>query len=288
MIKNRIGEQAEKVVATQRADFLSRYHEIFTQMTSEWKKFGDKDNKMWLQYSASYLFRTNGIGWAMDLCIPTSLCGCQLPENLANNLKDLVFVLFTHTSRDHIDIQTVKALAHLPIRWVVPDHMTMYFKTAGVPMNRIIEIKFGEDIEVEGINIHAFESVHWHTPQNKHPVETGYLIKTGNLRLLFPGDIRTYDSSLFPKFGPVDWIFAHLWLGSDQALSFPPPLLDDFCEFILDFKPRSVLLSHLHEIMREPNSYWSYIHAGMVIDQINIKNPKVKIAVPKFGEGILL
>ena len=283
-----IQKQSGKVVATQKAYFCEHYNEIFAQMISEWQDFGNQDNKVWLQYSASYLFRTNGISWAMDLCLPTTFSDYQLPENFADSLKELKFVIYTHNSRDHIDSRTVKALAHLPILWIIPHHMITFFETLGVPTDNIIEIKFGDNIKIEGIDIHAFESIHWQTPENKEPIETGYFIKASNSHLLFLGDVRTYDSSLFPKFDSVDWLFAHVWLGSNQALSFPPLLLNAFSYFILDFKPRSVHLGHLHEVMRDPENYWSHIHAGMVIDQINIKDPKVRVVASRRGEGELL
>ena len=97
---------------------------------------------------------------------------------------------------------------------------------------------------------------------------TGYLVEFQNKRWLFPGDTRTYDASQLPSFGPVDGLFAHLWLGRGCALMDEPPLLDAFCQFCLDLQPRRIILTHLNEFGRDADDFWDEEHAEKLCSKI--------------------
>ena len=40
---------------------------------------------------------------------------------LAQDLKALSFVLLTHQHADHLDLDLIRELKHLPIIWVIPE-----------------------------------------------------------------------------------------------------------------------------------------------------------------------
>jgi hypothetical protein len=116
----------------------------------------------------------------------------------------------------------------------------------------------------------------------------GYLIECGGKRWLFPGDTRTYQESQFPALDHVDVLFAHLWLGRRSALMDEPPLLDAFCRFFLDLKPRQLILTHLHEFGRDANDYWDESHVQHVSSRFKEINPDIAVTPACMGENILL
>ncbi len=116
----------------------------------------------------------------------------------------------------------------------------------------------------------------------------GYLVEQGGKRWLFPGDTRTYDPTGLPDFGPVDVLFAHLWLGRGSAMHPHPPLLEYFCRFCLALQPRRVILTHLEEWGRQASDFWDGGHARQVILALKKQAPFLSVEAAKTGEQILL
>jgi hypothetical protein len=46
-------------------EMVARYSSLWDKLIAEWKSPGSED-RAWLIYSANYLFRTQGVRWAMD------------------------------------------------------------------------------------------------------------------------------------------------------------------------------------------------------------------------------
>jgi hypothetical protein len=110
----------------------------------------------------------------------------------------------------------------------------------------------------------------------------------GGKRWLFPGDTRTNDVTQLPLFGPLDVLFAHLWLGRGVALQSHPPLLDDFCRFCLALQPRRLILTHLEEWGHQVSDFWSLELAEQVISVLKKHAPFLPIEVACTGDEILL
>ena len=66
-------------------------------------------------------------------------------------------------------------------------------------------------------------------------------------RWLLPDDTRMYDPAGLPDFGPVDVVFAHVWLSKACAASSTLPLLEEFCRFYTTYEAKRILLTHLNE-----------------------------------------
>jgi hypothetical protein len=86
----------------------------------------------------------------------------------------------------------------------------------------------------------------------------------------------------------VDAAFAHIWLGRGSALMNEPPLLDAFCRFFLDLKPRRILLTHLHEFGRDANDWWDETHIQMVRSKVLQLSGNISLSQVIMGESILL
>jgi len=267
------------------------YPQMVGNLVKEWGSPGTED-KVWLMYSANYLFRTGETRWAMD---PLTL-RCRVPEapavDLSHALAPLDFVVLTHRHADHLDFDLLKSLRHLPIRWIIPDYILPQVQAeAGLPADRIITPHPLQPIEIKGIRLLPFVGLHWEVapsengPQHGVP-EMGYLVEFNNKRWLFPGDTRDFKAELLPSFGPVDGLFAHLWLGRGCALMEEPPLLDAFCRFSVDLQPKQVVLTHLEEFGREADDYWDGRHADKVTARCKQLAPDLDVRAAYMGESV--
>jgi L-ascorbate metabolism protein UlaG (beta-lactamase superfamily) len=281
------------LIDRRRDEMVARYPSLWDELIAEWKSPGS-DDRAWLMYSANYLFRTRGVRWAMD---PLSLQS-RIPQaprmDAARDLKDLDFVLLSHRHRDHLDSALLRALCHLPILWVVPEAMfQLVQREIGLPASQILVPKLMQPIEIRGLRITAFDGLHWEAapdyPTGRRGVPaTGYLVEQGNKRWLFPGDTRKYDPAAMPDLGPVDVLFAHLWLGRGAANHPSPVLLDRFCRFCLALKPHRIILSHLEEWGRKAADFWDLEHARLVVAFIKQFVPSMPIEIALTGDRVLL
>jgi len=278
-----IGQRAFEVVVN--------YPTLWSQIITEWHQPGVED-QVWLMYSANYLFRTRNIRWAIDpLRLKQRLP--DAPEMPTDELRNLNFILLTHEHRDHLDLGLLRQLKDFPILWVVPAALLPLVQdNVEIPADRLIIPDPMRPINIRGINIIPFDSLHWEDQTDRETLRgvpaMGYLIECNGKRWLFPGDIRTYDINQMPVFDNVDVLFAHLWLGRGSALLDTPPLLNDFCHFYLEFKPKRIVLAHLEEFGRDENDYWNRDHFGMVARVFE----KIKVGIPispaLMGDSIIL
>jgi L-ascorbate metabolism protein UlaG (beta-lactamase superfamily) len=280
-----------------RAEASARYPVLWSNMIAEWNSLGP-DDRAWLMYSANYLFRTNNIRWAMD---PVRLIH-RLPlapdVNAAQDLEALSFVLLTHQHADHLDLDLIHALRHLPIVWVTPEPvLTLIQNQVDLPQKNVIVPKELERVEIQGIKITPFTGLHWEKlehqgSENANSIRgvpaTGYLVEFRDKRWLFPGDTRTYDANQLPSLGPVDGLFAHLWLGRGCAMLDAPPLLDPFCRFFADLGPRRIILTHLMEFGRTMEDYWDISHARMVYSCYKKNYKHIKMLHALLGQRVPL
>lgn len=262
-------------------ELIQQYPVLWRSMIDDWKKEAE-DYRMWIMFCASLLFSTKGMRWAIDPVCMFNHLGKDHDIDLTNDLKDLSLVLFSHNHGDHFDIHLINQLSHLPIQWIVPDHMLeLVSEVTKIPPKNIITAKNQETIQIEKLRIFPFNGLH------SNNVEcTGYLIEIEDKRLLFPNDVREYNAAALPSFGPVDILFANLWLGRESALLPNPPQLDAFCQFCHDLQPKTIVMAHLYEVKRTAADCWLKDHATRVENLLLQKNPDLKIIIPQLGEGI--
>jgi hypothetical protein len=145
--------------------------------------------------------------------------------------------------------------------------------------------------ELDGIHILPFDGLHWETTSdgNIHGVPAmGYQIECHGRRWLFPGDTRTYDVSQLPALAPVDTVFAHLWLGRGSALMDTPPLVDSFCRFFLNLKPRRLILTHLNEFGRDASDHWDESHAQLICSTLRKRRASLPVKSLQMGNSVPL
>jgi hypothetical protein len=280
-------------IARKRAELVASYPALWEKIIAGWNSPSPRD-RGWLMYSANYLFRTQGVRWAID---PLSLHH-RLPEapemDISGDLQGLNFALLTHRHNDHLDLDLLHSLRHEDIRWVIPEDILQEVKReAGLPAERILVPHSLRPFVLNGIRIVPFPGMHWQNapdfPQGRRGVPAmGYLVEQGNQRWLFPGDIRTYNSSAWLDFGTVDILFAHMWLGRGAAFLSKPPLLEEFCRFCLAFRPRRINLTHLEEFGHDDSDIWDLGHAKLVISRLRTLAPALPVEFALTGDELLL
>jgi L-ascorbate metabolism protein UlaG (beta-lactamase superfamily) len=287
---DRFAEKSEKIDKC-RVEASALYPALWSKMISEWNA-PDPEDRVWLTYSANYLFRTNNVRWAIDPLTLNWRIKDSLPVNVMRDLGGLSFVLLTHDHKDHLDLDLLSALRDLPIIWIVPEFiLSKVMKQAGLPREKIIIPSPLAPIELNGIRVLPFDGLHWETTSDdtlRGVPAMGYLIECNGRRWLFPGDTRNYDASRLPSLEPADILFAHLWLGRSSALMDEPPLLDAFCRFCLDLEPSRVILAHLNEFGRDANDLWDESHARCVSSRIEEINPGISVTPAYVGGHVLL
>ncbi len=87
---------------------------LWRRMANAWAEPGG-ESRAWLMYSASYLLRTGGLRWAIDPVRLRHRLVSAPSVDYATGLQDLSLVLLTHQHGDHLDLQLLRALRHLPI-----------------------------------------------------------------------------------------------------------------------------------------------------------------------------
>ncbi len=269
------------------------YAQLLSNLIAQWNSAAPQD-QAWLIYSANYLLRTGGVRWAID---PVTMRWRvpEMPElDFDHAFDQLDFVLLTHSHADHLDFDLLSALRHLPIRWVVPQHLlSKMLERVALPPSLVIIPQPGQPFTIKGVRIIPFEGQHFEKSAADgtilHGVPAmGYLVEFQGKRWLFPGDTRDYCSGLPHWLGAVDGAFAHVWLGRGSAALAEPPLIADFCRFCSSLGAKRVALTHLEEFGRGADDFWGVRHVRQVISRLEEIAPQLDAAAYYSGECVSL
>ncbi len=285
-------DSRQVLLERRKATALEQYPAMWRSMITEWQR-PVKQDRACLMYAANYLFRTNQVGWAVDLLTLKQRLPAAAEMDLVHDLEGLVFVLLTHRHKDHLDLNLVQQLSGLPIQWFVPEDLLEMVEQAGLSREKIILPRSMEPLEIEGHTITPFEGLHWQNdptrPEGRRGVPaTGYLVEFNGKRWLFAGDVRTYDLNLMPTFGRLDGAFVHLWLGRGSAMQETPPLLDAFGRFCISLRASRLVVTHLNEFGRDVNDCWDASHYVKVKNWMQENAAEISLQSAEMGEWVEL
>jgi hypothetical protein len=186
-----------------------------------------------------------------------------------------------------LDMHLVHALRELPISWIIPGFMLEDILTrVNLHQDKVIIPQPGKTLQFKELKLTPFDSLHF---RGNHGVpEIGYLAEFNHKRWLFPGDIRGYESGIFPDFQCLDGMFAHLWLGKAGAQISPPPLLDEFCRFFSEIAARRMVVTHLNEYGRDENDLWDEQHFDLVSKTFLKVSPTTCLEMAQMGAKVAL
>jgi L-ascorbate metabolism protein UlaG (beta-lactamase superfamily) len=281
----------QELIEQKRGLLLDRFPSLWSAMIADWNS-DDQADAGWLMYSANYLFRTRGVRWAVDPLNLRSRIQAALQVDARNDLEKLSLVILTHEHNDHLDLNLIRELKDLPIRWIVPRFLVEKIRSElQLSPEKIVIPKPLQPLTWQGLTILPFEGQHLITHADgtcKGVPEMGYLVEQAEKRWLFPGDTRVYDISRFPKLGPVDVLFAHLWLGHGSALREHNELLEPFCDFCASLQPKKVLITHLEEFGRKADDFFDEEHVQKVKEIFSSKYDDIACTSAYLGDKVLL
>ncbi len=264
----------------------AEYPRLWRRMIQEWKA-SEQEEAAWLTYAANYLFSTDGVKWAIDpYSLYTRLKDGNQPDFI-HDLDALQLVVLTHAHNDHLDVNLISAIQHLPITWVIPEFVLGKIKeSVTLPDDRILVPQVGCPIRFGNLTLHPFEGLHLN--HGRGVPEMGYLAEFNQKRWLFPGDTRRYEVDRIPHFQNLTGVFAHLWMGKGCALEDTPPLLDDFCKFFSALEPHRIIVTHLQEMGRVAEEYWDLNHYELVRQKMSQAATAILLDSALMGQKVVL
>ncbi len=261
------------------------YPSLWRNLILEWQSA--KLDAAWLTYAANYLFFTAGQRWALDpFSLLTRIGGGAQPD-FATDLRMLNLVVLSHAHNDHFDPILLKAIAGLPLTWVIPDFMLgQVSQVVQLDQQKVLIPKPGQTLHFDNLALTPFEGLHMHA-EGGVP-EMGYLAEFSGKRWIFPGDTRSFNSPALPPVGKLDGVFAHLWLGKAQACADRPSQLENFSQFFAGLGANRIFISHMFEYGRDADDFWDERHYMMAEDCIQKLNEKLKVYSIFTGQTIYL
>ena len=276
-------QQARIALLTKTA--VEGYPALWEQMVAQWQTA--KNDAAWLTYSANYLFHTAGVHWALDPLSLFSRLSLTNSLNFATDLAPLKAVVLTHRHADHLDLELLSELVDLPILWIVPGFLLEDLKTIFREKTpRVIVPRPGDPIKINNLTLTPFKGLHFRDG-NGVP-EIGYLAEFSGKRWAFPGDTRVFPPQNLTKLGSLEGIFARLWLEKKCALHEEPPLLEEFCRFFTEPAPRRLVITHMHELARNPDDFWDTSHFSQVYAKCQELKPEVLVTSAWMGMSVAL
>lgn len=248
--------------------------------------------------ASSYLFTSGQVKWAMD---PVYSVG-ELPppeeelDAIAEKIADFAFIIITHCHADHCQKELISRImkkGKRALSWILSEDVRGDFfrcvpDCASLSPDRLIFLKTGEEITVEGIRTICLPGLHSEPGKQETASGSFAVFPPEGLSLYFPVDVRDFHLPELPA-KRFDFVFGHVWLGrTDNTCDAPFPALGEFCALLNQTHPDQVVLTHLHEISRAPEDIWTERHAKLAEDGLKLLNPAVNVLIPRRGDTLLL
>jgi sugar phosphate isomerase/epimerase len=243
----------------------------------------DKGSYVTLIAPSAYLLSIDGYRFAIDPAFQHLSQLAESPSRVREYLGNIDLIMLTHAHDDHMEESTVRALADTDITWIVPDFLISYMIRFGVPREKLISVREGDEITSGPLKIRVLKGRHFR-PDGNGISSVGYLICAENApTLAFPGDVRDYGTDELGELC-ADHCFAHVWL-SDNATdpSKYLPMILPLAEFSLKISKDSIFLAHL-DANRRDGKRWTEHHAAAVRDAIIGISPETSVHIPRYGE----
>ncbi|WP_203901052.1 MBL fold metallo-hydrolase [Virgisporangium aliadipatigenens] len=139
-----------------------------------------------------------------DRCSPSQRVGPKRMHAVPVELEDLPrldAVVISHDHYDHLDMPTVKALLGLTrAPFVVPLGVGEHLERWGVPLDRIVELDWDEDVTINGVTLTCTAARHFsgRTLTRDGTLWASWVMAVGTRKVFYTG-----DSGYFPGYARV-------------------------------------------------------------------------------------
>ncbi|NLB55865.1 MAG: hypothetical protein GX811_08905 [Lentisphaerae bacterium] len=281
IVENEFFTEHKRLVARVKTAFYEEYLQQWNVML-QGMGHQDKSDSVWLMFSSNYMFSMGGVFWALDPVHPGHLAEEFKGKATIDPLKQLDFVIVSHEHPDHADFELVGKLIEAGVPVYAPQALCERSLKNATPALPDVPIIYDD------IKITPFAGWHFEVPPTGKEA-LGFLIEKNGKKMLFPGDTRFYVQDALKPFAPVDFLFAHFWLGRTLIKPPDPTAVEEFCDFMLSSQPANMVCTHMYEFIFHPvTDVWTDFHVGLVKECLKARKSKTQITVPKFGERILL
>lgn len=118
-------------------------------------------------------------------------------------------VLISHDHYDHLDHTTLRKIAAWDTRFIVPLGVGGHLRRWGVPANRITEVDWWDEVEVEGIRVACVPARHAsgrRVTTRDRSLWAGYALIGSDHRVYFSGDTGLFPAleAIGSRYGPFD------------------------------------------------------------------------------------
>ena len=126
-----------------------------------------------------------------------------------DELPALDAVLISHDHYDHLQMETIKALADDNTRFIMPLGVGAHLESWGVPASKITEVDWWDDLDLGPIKLVATPARHAsgrHVFDQNRTLWAGYALIGPQHRVFFSGDTGLFPalSDIGQRFGPFD------------------------------------------------------------------------------------
>ena len=262
------------------------FDDWFQSALSCWEK-DEGGISLSLIHSCACLLRTGDCKWAIDLAFRNAYHLAKAPWQTKQLLADMDLLIFSHGHPDHYEEATLQMLVGNKTLVVVPDFLEERTRNLGFSDEQLRIAYPDRPLTLFGMTILPFVSSHFR-PNGRGTQEYGYYITAPDSpSMVFPADIR--DHSKMPTLPPADYCFANIWLEDDSADPESwKPMIEPFCQYMLQFSSKHIFLTHLYENGRQDNRMWRMEHAEAVAQQFAVLSPVTRVLIPQPGEILKL
>lgn len=243
-----------------KVDEGKRYAEDYPRMMQKVAdELNKQENAVALIASSSYIVKFGNTRIAVD----PSLWGLPVTQEGRQGVISLVSqcdaVILTHYHGDHYDRAFLSALPADKMTFYIPDFFTQEW-LVDMPFTAQNTVRTQKDhtYQIGNVGVTAFESNH------SGLLEYGFCLNCNGEHYVFPTDVRNYSTETITPFPNTKAVFAHLWLGREQALEVNDEMVEAFCRFVKAYNAEKVYIGHLYHSFRTIEDMWSDIHVEMV------------------------
>ncbi|MBQ7158803.1 MAG: MBL fold metallo-hydrolase [Treponema sp.] len=179
----------------------------------------DALNMTWFGHS-SLLVQMHGMNILLDpvfseMISPVSFVGSRRfshPPVSVDDLPEIDLLILTHDHYDHLDYNVIKAVEQKTARYIVPLGVENHLERWGVKPDKITNMAWWEEIDVDGLTIGCTPTQHFsgrHLTDTNATLWCSYVLKDEYHQVFESGDsgFNSHFERIHEKYGDFDYVF---------------------------------------------------------------------------------